>query len=96
MEIAQPAVKVQAKGREPLGIGSRFFRSPCQARVSKPVKPVSKPVSGFGCLLIVLDSCEGAAMARSISTGVFTFHEPALEGGIVGDEASERADTKQH
>ncbi len=42
------------------------------------------PVSGFGYLLIVLDSCEGAALTRSISTGVFTFHEPAFEGGIVG------------
>jgi hypothetical protein len=54
------------------------------------------PCADFGYLLIVLDSCEGAAMARSISTGVFTFHEPALEGGIVGDEAIERAHTKQH
>jgi hypothetical protein len=61
-----------------------------------PKKPEKKPVSGFGCLLIVLDSCEGAAMARSISTGVFTFHEPGFEGGIVGDEAIERAHTKQH
>jgi hypothetical protein len=39
----------------------------------------SAPVSGFGYLLIVLDSCESAAMARSISTRVFTFHEPGFE-----------------
>jgi hypothetical protein len=41
-------------------------------------------MSGFGYLLIVRDSCEGVVMARSISTGVFTFHEPGFEGGIDG------------
>jgi hypothetical protein len=54
-------------------------------------------VSGFGYLLIVLDSCEGTAMARSISTEVSTFHEPGFENGIVGDEPIERpekGDTK--
>ncbi len=47
-------------------------------RGSSP-QPAPQPVSGFGHLLIVLDSCEGTAMARSISTGVFTFHEPGFE-----------------
>jgi hypothetical protein len=51
-------------------------------------------VSGFGYLLIVLDSCEGTAMARSISTEVSTVHEPGFKGGIVGDEATEQADEK--
>jgi hypothetical protein len=53
-------------------------------------------VSGFGYLLIVLDSCEAAAMARSIVSGVFTFCEPGFKGGIVGDEAIEQADTKRY
>jgi hypothetical protein len=51
-------------------------------------------VSGFGFLLVVLDSGKSAAMARSISAGVSTVHEPGFKGGIVGDEATEQADEK--
>ena len=51
---------------------------------------------GFVNLLIVLGPSDGAAMAQSISTGVFTFHGPGFEGRIVDDETIERADTKRH
>jgi hypothetical protein len=69
----------------------------CVSSSTRRVRFTSQePVSGFGYLLIVLDSCEGAAMARSILSRVFTFREPGFEGGIVGDEAIEQADTKRH
>jgi hypothetical protein len=41
-------------------------------------------MSGFDYLLIMLDSCEGVAMARSVSTGVFIFHKPGFDAGSVG------------
>jgi len=33
---------------------------------------------------------------RCISTRVFAFHEPGFDGGIVGDQVSDRTDTKRH
>jgi hypothetical protein len=52
-------------------------------------------MSGFGSLLIVLDSCESGTMVQSISTGDSTFHKAGFERGIVGDKATEQADTKR-
>jgi len=55
-------------------------RIPCQALVI--------------CLSYLIHA--SSAELKSISTEVSTLHGPGSEGGIVGDEAIERADTKRH
>ena len=59
--------------------GSASLRTRCRSFNSAESQS-REPVSGFGYLPIVFDTFESTAMARSISTGVFTFHEPGFEG----------------